>query len=765
MGGIRRSTSTAIRTLRRPGRFEGWRTVHVAAALIVAISALLAITTHVAAAYPIYGPGNPSYAAYYGNPSSQSTWPAFCSGAGDGASYTGVQALGVPACGPTPTNELVGVDIGANGSGGPTPDFQCVEYAERYLYVTEGWSPINSTNGDQVVAHYASAHSLPIVANGTGELPRVGAVMSFADNSSFNSPDGGHVAVVTAVTSSSVTVVGENQNGSGPYTDGSASMKVTGNDYINDFAPSQPSIEWFNPPSTGPPPNGTFVSYQGNVYRIAGGAPLYINSWTPFGGPQPTEPLSAAQWATLRQFPLDGTTVSTADTGGIFKIAGGAPLWLNSCQAGCGSPIEVEQYSINSNGTYPGGTPHLLAYPADGTTLSTADTGGVFKIAGGAPLWLNSCAPGCGSPIEVMQYTINSDGTDPWGPDNLNAVPVDGTTIASVDTGGVFKIAGGAPLYLNSCVAGCGNPVVVDQTTINSDAMDPWGRNSLNSVPSNREFLQAAENGGLYRVAGGAPIYVSDCTALGFPNCDMAYVTINAYTINSDGNDPWGPANLSTSPASETILQGEPSGHLWEWTLGCIGATSNSTGAVQVNDAALAGYVVCPSVNTPTLPTIKVGSSYSATLTVSGGTAPYTWSVLSGNLPTGLRLSSSGVISGTPTAAGAFGVVIQLTDSSPSPLSATISIAFNIPLTISPASLPRAKLHKAYAGTLKASGGTGPYTWSLISGALPTGLTLSASGTITGKASAAGTYTFVVDVSDASSPALTGTKTYKITVP
>jgi len=41
--------------------------------------------------------------------------------------------------------------------------------------------------------------------------------------------------------------------------------------------------------------DGTFVSYQGNVYRIAGGAPLYINAWAPFGGPQPTVALSASQ--------------------------------------------------------------------------------------------------------------------------------------------------------------------------------------------------------------------------------------------------------------------------------------------------------------------------------------------------------------------------------------------------------------------------------------------------------------------------------------
>ena len=186
----------------------------------------------------------------------------FCSGAQDGATYTGVTALGVPACGPTPEVTQTNIDVGPTGAGGPIEDFQCVEFAERYLWVTQGYAPINGTNGDQVVAHYAAAHSLPVVVNGSGQLPQVGAVMSFADSSAFNDSngDGGHVAIVTKVTASSVTVVGENQNGSGPYTDGSAIMTVTANDHIHDFNPSLPDIEWMNPAKSGN--TGTSQSVQ-----------------------------------------------------------------------------------------------------------------------------------------------------------------------------------------------------------------------------------------------------------------------------------------------------------------------------------------------------------------------------------------------------------------------------------------------------------------------------------------------------------------------
>ena len=81
--------------------------------------------------------------------------------------------------------------------------------------------------------------------------------------------------------------MGENQNGLGPYTDGSATMKVTGNDYVNDFAPSQPAIEWFNPPggstggasiSSGSPDEGeigTSVTISGS--RLANASSVSFN--------------------------------------------------------------------------------------------------------------------------------------------------------------------------------------------------------------------------------------------------------------------------------------------------------------------------------------------------------------------------------------------------------------------------------------------------------------------------------------------------------
>lgn len=80
-----------------------------------------------------------------------------------------------------------------------------------------------------------------------------------------------------------------------------------------------------------------------------------------------------------------------------------------------------------------------------------------------------------------------------------------------------------------------------------------------------------------------------------------------------------------------------------------------------------------PTISTSSLADGLVSSSYSESLSATGGSTPYTWSVLSGSLPSGLSLSS-GVISGTPTASGSFGFVIQVAGSD----SATATKSFTI---------------------------------------------------------------------------------------
>jgi hypothetical protein len=69
------------------------------------------------------------------------------------------------------------------------------------------------------------------------------------------------------------------------------------------------------------------------------------------------------------------------------------------------------------------------------------------------------------------------------------------------------------------------------------------------------------------------------------------------------------------------------------------------------------------AITTVSLPAGAVGSTYSQALLASGGTPPYSWSLVSGQLPAGLGLSSAGLISGTPSSVGTFNFTVQVSDS------------------------------------------------------------------------------------------------------
>jgi Putative Ig domain/Domain of unknown function DUF11 len=87
-----------------------------------------------------------------------------------------------------------------------------------------------------------------------------------------------------------------------------------------------------------------------------------------------------------------------------------------------------------------------------------------------------------------------------------------------------------------------------------------------------------------------------------------------------------------------------------------------------------------------------------------------------------------------------------------------------VPLSVPTASPPQATAGIAYSQQLTAAGGTAPYTWTVTSGTLPAGLTLTSDGTITGTPVTAGTSAFTVQATDSGNPAQTATGQLSLTV-
>jgi hypothetical protein len=177
------------------------------------------------------------------------------------------------------------------------------------------------------------------------------------------------------------------------------------------------------------------------------------------------------------------------------------------------------------------------------------------------------------------------------------------------------------------------------------------------------------------------------------------------------------------------------------------------------------------NITTAALPSGTLNYGYNTTLMAAGGVLPYTWSITSGNLPAGLLLNSAnGLISGTPTIAGNYPFTVQVADSETPQVTANAQLSITVnstltQLTISTTTLPSGSQNSAYNAMLAATGGVTPYTWSLVSGALPGGLSLSPStGAIIGTPTGAGVSTFTVKVTDSEGSPQTATKQLSITI-
>jgi uncharacterized repeat protein (TIGR03803 family) len=208
------------------------------------------------------------------------------------------------------------------------------------------------------------------------------------------------------------------------------------------------------------------------------------------------------------------------------------------------------------------------------------------------------------------------------------------------------------------------------------------------------------------------------------------------------------------------VLSGTPS------SPGTYSCTITATDAVGATASKLFSVTIAlpVAISTTTLPNWTVNKpGYSQTVSAGGGTGTLTFSQSMGTLPTGLMLSAAGVLSGTPTAPGTFTFTVTATDTVNATGSEDFTVVINQAVTITTATLPIWTANFPYSQTINATGGTGAKVFATSSGTIPAGLTLKASGVLSGTPTLAGSFTFAVTASD-SVGAVSSARSYTLVI-
>tara|TARA_B100001245_G_scaffold90941_1_gene65802 strand:+ start:5699 stop:7171 length:1473 start_codon:yes stop_codon:yes gene_type:complete len=311
--------------------------------------------------------------------------------------------------------------------------------------------------------------------------PRVGSVAWWTSN---------HVAWVKSVNSNNTVTIEEYNYG------------YTGNYNIRDISVGSVSgyIHFKDIVGAVGISDGTYIKKSGNatVYRVVGGAPIKVPSWSSVGGSKPVTVVTQQQFDGLNDYPVDGTYIK--EHGGnatVYSVVGGSPIPVPSWSSVGGSkPVIVVPSGATSRSPF-------NAYPVDGTYIKEHGKATVYAMAGGAPIpvpgW--SSVGGSKRTIVIPNGSINYS--------MFRDYPIDNTYIKEHGNNTVYVMAGGAPIPIPSW-SSIGGPKPVTLVPANS-----LNTSLFHQYPVNGTYVKEYGNQTIYTVAGGFGAKVSSWTAVG----------------------------------------------------------------------------------------------------------------------------------------------------------------------------------------------------------------------------------------------------------
>jgi predicted outer membrane repeat protein len=383
----------------------------------------------------------------------------------------------------------------------------------------------------------------------------------------------------------------------------------------------------------------------------------------------------------------------------------------------------------------------------DGGGLFVSNTG--FKIITHSTI-VNNTALGSGGGISTTggltqpRNSIIAGNSAPFGPDVFGAVLarynlIGNTANTGFQNGSNFNILNQNPMlqpvdpetlvYLPQC----GSPV------LNAGDLNdilPFDGRGVPRPADERVDLGSIEQS---RIALSPPLLPEGIIGLTYTQMLTATCSIAPYSfLIESGSLPNG-----LTLQSNGLISGTPTeAGTFDFTIRAT-ASNNVSGLTSYKLTILNfGFI------TTGLPGAYQDAVYSQQLNVAGGAAPYSFSVESGNLPPGITLSPNGLFSGAPTQTGNFNFAVRVTDAGNLSVVKDFELAVGA-FTFTPTSLPNAFHNNAYAQQITADGGTSPYSFSLDSGTLPAGMTLSSVGLLLGTPTQTGIFNFAVRATDA----------------
>jgi len=441
-----------------------------------------------------------------------------------------------------------------------------------------------------------------------------------------------------------------------------------------------------------------------------------------------------------------GVSPGTAVTGFPPGIVTGGSIHINDAVAQQAQTDLTIAYN-NLAGQAP--TADLSGQDLGGLTLGP----GVYRFTSTAQLTGTLTLDAQGDPAAVFVFQIGSTLTTASA---ANVVIINGGSDCNV----YWQVGSSATLGTGSALAG--SILALTSITLTTSATVSGrvlARNGAVTLDTNTVAVCAA---------GCPPVTLAPAT---LPNATVG-TAYSQTLVASGGTAPYTytvsagtlPPGLTLSGAGQ--LAGNPT------TAGSFSFTVTATdanGCVATRVYTLViGPQGCPvlTVSPTTLPAGILGTPYSQTITATGGTAPYLFSVTSGVLPPALTLTPAGLLSGIPNLLGNFSFTITAVDAVGCPGSRDYVIPMGPPacpvITVLPASLPAGVVGTTYNQLITATGGAAPYLFTVTTGAPPTGLALSSAGALSGTPSAIGTFAFTVTATDANS--CPGSRPYSIPI-